>query len=165
MGKYIVYTDGAIKGNGKPSAVSSSASIITNAKNETRFLVSIDQTLATSNKAELIGAIQALNYIKWPAEFTIYSDSEYLVKGFMERMAGWRKNGWKTKAGTEVSNVWEWQQLFELSLVHKVTMIHVKGHSGNEFNELADSLARTCLADPERFKRLKTYRKNKLIFL
>jgi len=84
--KYAVWCDGSILGNGMPGAVSSSASLIENDKGEQRFLVSINQTQATSNRAELQAVLQALFYIKWPATFTIYSDSEYATKGCMERM-------------------------------------------------------------------------------
>ena len=41
-----------------------------------------------------------------------------------------------------VKNKELWQELYNLTKVHKVKFIKVKGHSDNEFNNRCDELAR-----------------------
>jgi len=161
--KYKVYTDGSILNNGQPGAISSSVALIENAGREQRFIASYNQTQATSNRAEMIAAIIALQYIKWEAEFTIYSDSEYLVKGFNEKLDVWVKNGWRIKCGSPVSNPDLWKELSEMKKFHKVQMVWVKGHAGNEKNEVVDTLARKILHYPDQYINSSEYLGKKLI--
>jgi len=168
MNSYSVWSDGSIINNGQPGAFSTSASLIEKHNEyggDKRFLVSIEQHRATSNRAEMLGAIQALEYIKWGSEFKIYSDSEYLVKGFNERMDKWASNGWKTGSGRDVSNKDLWNRLVVLSLIHKILFIWVKGHNGDENNEIVDNLAKKVLSEPQRFQGVTNYLGKKLIFL
>ena len=53
----------------------------------------------------------------------------------------WRSNGWKAASGNPVLNqdlLWE---LAELAGYHRVTWIHVGGHSGHADQERRDALA------------------------
>lgn len=38
-----------------------------------------------------------------------------------------------------------WEELYELTKIHKVEFIKVKGHSDNEYNNRCDELARTAI--------------------
>lgn len=94
----------------------------------------------------------------------IHSDSNYVLKGIvhdgqgilsssllhpssqMGWIRGWKRNGWKTSAGTGVKNVELWKDIellieLHLSKGRVLEFIWVKGHSGNDGNELADTLA------------------------
>jgi len=51
------------------------------------------------------------------------------------------KNGWRTSAKKPVENQDLWVELVALSDQHGVEWRWVRGHNGNELNELADSLA------------------------
>jgi ribonuclease HI len=59
----------------------------------------------------------------------------------LEWLEGWKKRGWKTAAKQPVKNKDLWQLLDEAIQRHEITWHWVKGHSGNEGNELADELA------------------------
>lgn len=61
-------------------------------------------------------------------EFTIYSDSMYVI-GTMT--LNYKRN----------KNVDLWEQLDKLVLNKKIDFKHVKGHNGNKFNTLCDTLA------------------------
>ena len=73
----------------------------------------------------------------------LYSDSAYVVNGFNQGwIYNWVKNNWKTSGKEPVKNKEIWQELYNLTKIHKVKFIKVKGHSDNEFNNRCDELAR-----------------------
>jgi ribonuclease HI len=66
----------------------------------------------TNNVAELTAVIEGLRALKRSCSLTIVTDSEYVMKGFTEdRVADWRKRGWKTAAGKPVANQDLWEAL------------------------------------------------------
>jgi ribonuclease HI len=71
----------------------------------------------------------------------IYTDSKYVVEGAKGWVFGWAKNGWVTKAKTDVLNKDLWQEL--LPLLGKVDIVwhKVPGHVGIIGNERADAIA------------------------
>lgn len=95
----------------------------------------------TNNQAELQAAIIALDTLKVKCKVNLYSDSQYVVKGFMEWLSGWKKRNWKSSTGEPVKNKEYWLLLDEAASKHEVTFIWEKGHSGNIYNERADRLA------------------------
>jgi len=97
----------------------------------------------TNNKMAIAGAIAALEWIRrqWKhARVRYVSDSEYLVKGATEWLAGWKAKGWKRKGG-ELQNLELWQKLDQVLQAHEVTWHWVRGHADNAKNEYADQLA------------------------
>ena len=71
--------------------------------------------------------------------------SAYPLKKSVTRnlaLHGWKKNGWKTAAKKPVKNKDLWQALDEACARHSLNWVWVKGHSGDEGNERADTLAR-----------------------
>ena len=97
----------------------------------------------TNNIMEITAVIEALKLLKKPCEVDLYSDSAYdvnWVKNDWEYK--WIKNNWKTASKEPVKNKELWQELYNLTKVHKVKFIKVKGHSDNEFNNRCDELAR-----------------------
>ncbi len=74
----------------------------------------------------------------------VVSDSEYLVRGMTEWMAGWIARGWRRggKAkGQPVKNEDLWKALNEMCGQLDVTFSHVRAHVGHPENEECDRLA------------------------
>ena len=97
----------------------------------------------TNNRMALAGAIATLEWIRrqWrAATITYVSDSEYLVKGMSEWLAGWKARGWKRKAG-EIENLELWQKLDQAAGAHTVRWEWVRGHNDHPKNEFANDLA------------------------
>ena len=88
-----------------------------------------------------MAAIKALEALKRDCQVTLYTDSQYVRKGITEWIDNWKKRGWKTAAKKPVKNADLWRALDEQVDRHKVIWKWVKGHSGNEGNEMADQLA------------------------
>jgi ribonuclease HI len=98
--------------------------------------------LTTNNRMELMAAIVGLEELKYPCIVELFSDSEYVVKGFTEgRVERWRARGWKRERNKPVVNVDLWQRLAALVATHSVTFHWVRGHSGDPENERCDELA------------------------
>lgn len=102
------------------------------------------QPRTTNNRMEYLALIRALeehgSIIK-----TAFTDSDLLVKTCMEWRFLWKKNGWvrkrRKKPPMEIKNLDLVLRLDELLNMHPVEVVWVRGHSGNEWNEYADSLA------------------------
>ncbi len=97
----------------------------------------------TNNKMELIAAIEALKSIKRQVNtIVLYSDSQYVVKGIMEWM-----NGWKDRNFINVKNSDLWKQLDRLiyDKSKNFEAYWVKGHNGHTENERCDFLAKTAI--------------------
>lgn len=131
----IAYTDGACSGNPGPGGWG--VVLISGAH---RKELSGGEVQTTNNRMELTAAIKALEALKRSSRIEIVTDSTYVVRGMTEWLHGWRRRGWR-RAGGELENRDLWQRLYELSLTHEVTWKWVRGHAGNELNEVADKLA------------------------
>ena len=96
----------------------------------------------TNNRMELMGLIQGLKALdKDTTSVKIYSDSQYVVRAFNDGwLKSWKRNGWKRKEGP-VKNLDLWKELDKLTAQRKCTFIWVKGHNGNQYNELCDQMA------------------------
>ena len=100
----------------------------------------------TNNRMELTAAIKALETIKSKdIDIDLYTDSKYVMNGIKDWIKGWKARGWKTAAKKPVKNVDLWQRLDELNGTHTVHWHWVKGHSGNEGNDMADELANQAM--------------------
>ena len=100
----------------------------------------------TNNIMEITAVLEALKALKFPCEVDIYSDSAYVVNAFLQNWGiNWQRNNWKTPDKKEVKNKELWQELVELTNIHDITFIKVKGHSDNEYNNRCDELARKAI--------------------
>lgn len=103
----------------------------------------------TNQRMELqavIGALSALKVNEW--EVTVYSDSAYVVNAFQQKwLDNWQRNGWRNSKKEAVANQDLWKQLLKLTDKNRVTMMKVKGHAGDEYNERCDELARQAIKD------------------
>ena len=134
MEKVTIYTDGACSGNPGPGGWGAILMYQGNKKE-----ISGGKSDTTNNVMELTAVIEALKMLKYPCEVELYSDSAYVVNAFIQKwIDNWMKNNWKTSNKEPVKNQELWKELYNLTKVHKVKFIKVKGHSDNEFNNRCD---------------------------
>ena len=135
---FVIYTDGACLGN--PGSGGWAAIIINkfNKKNE----ISGSEKNTTNNRMELQACINALSFTKSKDKLKIYTDSKYVIDGIKDWILKWKNNGWLTANKKSVKNVDLWVKLDLLIKDKEIEWEWGKGHSGNKFNEEADSLAR-----------------------
>lgn len=74
------------------------------------------------------------------AECKIYTDSEFWINVITKWAEGWQAKGWKKKGG-EIKNLDIVQEVYPLYLASHATLIWVRGHEGDEGNEMADEWA------------------------
>ncbi|GAB7028375.1 ribonuclease HI [Geotalea toluenoxydans] len=104
----------------------------------------------TNNRMEMTAAIEALSSLKRPCEVYLTTDSQYLVKGMTEWIGGWVRKGWVNSKKEPVLNRELWERLMELSRIHTIHWIWMRGHNGHPENERCDELARAAI---ETFRR------------
>ena len=135
--KYKIYTDGACSGNPGPGGW---GAVIFDQDNKQKNISGSEKN-TTNNRMELLAAIMSLKKIKTNSEAVIFTDSIYVKNGITEWMKNWKKNGWKNSSKKPVKNKDLWVKLDKLCEANRVSWKWVKGHSTNEFNNLADELA------------------------
>lgn len=101
----------------------------------------------TNNEMELMAMCTAI----WFAitqlpdqQVTIHTDSAYIANCFKDKWyEAWQKNGWRTSRKTPVEHQSLWQTILGLyeGASDRITIQHVKSHSTNELNNLADQYA------------------------
>lgn len=84
--------------------------------------------------------LKALAELPDGAVVTVFSDSQYCIKGLTEWRAGWRRKNWMKK-GSPMPNRDLWIRLEEHLQRLSVSFQWVRGHSGDPGNERADELA------------------------
>ena len=142
MDEVIIYTDGACSGNPGPGGWGAILMYKDNKKE-----ISGGQKNTTNNIMELTAVIEALKLLKYPCNVSLYSDSAYVVNAFLQNwITSWKKNNWKTSGKEPVKNQELWKELYDLTKIHKVNFIKVKGHSDNEYNNRCDKLAREAIS-------------------
>ena len=99
----------------------------------------------TNNRMELTAAITALATLTRPCHVVLTTDSQYLVKGMTEWLSGWVRKGWVNSKKEPVLNRDLWERLLELSKVHRIKWVWVRGHNGHVENERCDELARAAI--------------------
>ena len=138
--KVLMYTDGACRGNPGPGGWGA----VLKSKGHSRTLNGYDPQ-TTNNRMELTAVIEGMRALKRPCEVEVVTDSKYVMQGINEWMDKWKRNGWKTAARKPVKNIDLWQQLDDELQRHEVSWRWVRGHSGDEGNELADELANMAI--------------------
>lgn len=120
--EYYIYTDGASRPN--PGKGSWAYIILENG-------IIVEEVVGcnyhtTNNRMEAEAIIYALESIKESSNIVVYSDSEYAIG----------LHTYKTNKNKDLR-----LKLKKLVKYHNVTFKHVKGHSGNYYNELVDNMA------------------------
>jgi len=143
MSDVTIYTDGACSGNPGPGGWGAILMY-----KDTKKEISGGKKETTNNVMELTAVIEALKLLKHPCNVNLYSDSAYVVNAFLQNwIMNWQKNNWKTSDKNDVKNKELWQELLELTNIHTVQFIKVKGHADNEFNNRCDELARKAIKE------------------
>jgi ribonuclease HI len=137
-----IYADGACSGNPGPGGYGALLRFGDKEKE-----ISGHEELTTNNRMELMAVISALESLKKPCKVTVTTDSNYIVKGMTEWIAGWIKNNWRNSQKKDVLNRDLWERLLKAVSPHEVEWVWIKGHSGHPENERCDKLA------PEAIKR------------
>lgn len=70
----------------------------------------------------------------------IHSDSQFWINVLEKWAPNWKLNGWTKKSG-KIQNLDLVQKLYSLYTKYPVELVWVRGHVGNEYNELADQWA------------------------
>lgn len=90
----------------------------------------------TNNRMEIQAAIKACEWVKKEGytKVTIFTDSMYVI--------GTMTKNWKRNKNNDL-----WKQLDDAVSGLNIIWTHVKGHTGNKYNELCDMLAVTASRD------------------
>ncbi|MBE8162672.1 MAG: ribonuclease HI [Bdellovibrionaceae bacterium] len=141
MEKIIIYTDGGCRGN--PGL--GGWGVWLRYKGHDKKLKGAKEN-TTNNQMELTAAIKALEAIDVDnIAIDLYTDSKYVVQGIKEWLKSWKIKSWKTANKKPVKNKELWLALDQLNQKYKVGWHWVKGHSGDEGNEVADHLANQAM--------------------
>ena len=133
-----LFTDGACLGNPGPGGW---AYILRHPETGKEVEEAFGEDKTTNNRMELTAVIRGLEALSRPSSVTLIGDSQYVLKGLTEWMAGWKKRNWRTAAKKPVLNVDLWKQLDQLAQKHTVDIEWVRGHTGHPENERCDQLA------------------------
>jgi len=137
MSEIIIYSDGSCYPN--PGGPGGYGAIIDNY--HTVKEISQGFRATTNNRMEMMGCIMALVTLgKHKKIVTVYSDSQYVVKG-IGWATGWRENNWRTGEGKPAKNVDLWTILLGMNERHDISWRWVRGHAGHTENERCDELA------------------------
>jgi ribonuclease HI len=133
----VFYTDGsaspnpgpggfAVVENGKPVALGSEDGDTTNIRMEGNAIIAALK-LADGDECE------------------IYTDSEFWINVITKWAPGWAAKGWR-KSGGPIKNLELVQEAYQLYGDSHAKLIWVRGHVGDEGNELADEWANRARA-------------------
>lgn len=102
--------------------------------------------IGTINQAEMCAVYAGMkDAMDNGVEITeVYTDSTYVVNGLEANREKFLTDNWTNSQGSEVLNKDMWANLiaFEIAQGIKIPAIHIKGHTGQPFNELCDKLAK-----------------------
>ena len=139
-----IYTDGGCSGNpGKGGW----AFVLLNNNDEIKN--SGNDSYTTNNKMELTAVIRSLEYVikskNQSSKINLYTDSQYVKNGITNWINNWKRNGWMTAAKKPVKNKELWIELDDLKNSLNIEFKWVKGHAGNKYNEMCDSMVQVEL--------------------
>ena len=128
-----IFTDGAASGNPGPGGY---GAILRSGKHYKELSAGYRRT--TNNRMELLAVIRALEALKNINQtVTICSDSKYVIDAIEKRwLHGWVQKGFAGKKNKDL-----WLRYLELSRLHHIKFIWVRGHAGHPENERCDELA------------------------
>ncbi len=141
-----IYTDGSCSKNGSKDAEGGFGVVV--CKDGKIIDAYYEHAVGTTNnRMEIEAILWALR--KYGAKEEnffvpiVYSDSQYCVRSFTEWLPGWKRNGWTRAKGKALENkdlIQEYDRLVNEEGL-RIDLRHIKGHAGNEMNNIADALA------------------------
>lgn len=138
-----IYADESCLGNGREGRNPGGAAGLVELWKDDRWIRRdywISEPATTNNRMAIRSAIEGLGSLTQPCRVIFTSDSQYLVKGMREWMAGWVRRAWQRRTGP-VENADLWKALLPVARRHEVDWRWVRGHAGHPQNEYVDSLA------------------------
>lgn len=139
-----VYTDGACTGNPGPGGY---GVILIHGDKHREISGGFRRT--TNNRMELMGAIAALESLRYRCKVTLNTDSSYVCNGIMLGwVQRWKSKGWRKSDGQPVANVDLWTRLLALQAQQDLTLVWLRGHAGHTENERCDQLAVQAAKQP-----------------
>ena len=128
-----IFTDGASSGNPGPGGY---GVILRSGKHYKELSQGFRKT--TNNRMELMAVIKGLEALKNTNQtVTIYSDSKYVIDAIEKKWVyGWLQKGFKDKKNKDL-----WLRYLEVSRLHNIKFVWVRGHAGHPENERCDQLA------------------------
>ena len=128
-----MYTDGASRGNPGPGGY---GVILRSGKHYKELSQGFRKT--TNNRMELMAVIKGLEALKsLNQSVTIYSDSKYVIDSIEKKWVnGWVKKGFSGKKNKDL-----WLRYLDVSKLHNIKFVWVRGHAGHPENERCDELA------------------------
>ena len=87
---------------------------------------------------ELLAVIKGLEALKSPNQnVMLYSDSKYVIDAIEKKWVyGWLQKGFAGKKNKDL-----WLRYLEVSKLHQIKFVWVRGHDGHPENERCDELA------------------------
>ncbi|MGH7669885.1 MAG: ribonuclease H family protein [Gemmatimonadaceae bacterium] len=149
-----IYADESCLGNGREGDNPGAAGGVIEYRGSDRDPVTrrdfwLAEPATTNNRMALRSVIEAFRILalkngRFQVVFT--SDSQYLIRGMSEWVAGWMARGWRRKGGP-IENLSLWRNAVEQVGPHRVQWQWVRGHVGHVQNEYANHLATRAARD------------------
>lgn len=137
-----IYTDGSALGNPGPGGYG----VVMIADSEITEL-SEGYLHTTNNRMEMMAVIAALEAQEdTERSIKVFSDSKYVLDSLTKGWAkSWQKKGWKKGDGKPAKNPDLWERMLNVvERFPKLSFLWVKGHAGDQYNEIADELANSA---------------------
>ena len=146
----IVFTDGSALNNGAKNCKAGYACVWPEHR-ELDFSEPIPQ--GTNNRAEYLAVIKAIETADgvldtaFEKTLVIYTDSMLLINTITKWMGGWKRNSWRKSDGYPIANPDLVKRLDELMVRRRVSLRHVRAHTGgtdyeSRYNDVADRMAK-----------------------
>lgn len=128
----VYYTDGSASPNPGPGGFA----VI---KNGQPHILGTEEGSTTNIRMEGLAIAAALRDANG-ADAEIFTDSEFWINVITKWAPGWEAKGWKKKGG-EIKNLDIVQEVYPLFQASNAKLVWVRGHEGDEGNEMADEWA------------------------
>jgi ribonuclease HI len=140
-----IYTDGSCQNNSSSSQNQGGIGVVVLKDNVVIAKISKTFKNTTNNRMELFAIVKSLIFCLnkgWQnQEIVVYSDSQYCVQGLNSWIKNWKKyNFAKKKEVLLNSDLWATLDSL-MNCFNFLSFVWVKGHNGDQYNELADELA------------------------
>lgn len=129
--KFTAYSDGSCD-NLNPQKPGGAAYIIFDSNGQEVKKTSKGFMHTTNNRMELLAILSIVNSLPHNSSVTIYSDSQYSINVLSGR--------WQASENLDQINKYR-NLCFSKNI--KVDFVWIRGHNGNEYNELCDKMARS----------------------
>ena len=128
----VFFTDGSASPNPGPGGFA----VIENGK---PVALGSEEGETTNIRMEGFALVAALE-VAGGEDCEIHTDSEFWINVITKWAPGWEAKGWKKKGG-EIKNLDIVQEVYPLYQASRAILTWVRGHEGDEGNELADAWA------------------------